>query len=122
MDDSKEKTKKLSATKDALYTTIAAASFAALALGAILFARSMVKRDPTTQSYHLIGFTMIWFVAMGFFFIVFISAWFKYFTVPHEERKGWSLFLRGATLYLLIITTGFLTVEASLIIYSILFR
>ncbi len=65
----KEKKAKLSLTKDAFYTTIVANSFAALASGTILYTRSVAKINPTIQSFHLIGFTMIWFVAMGFFCI-----------------------------------------------------
>jgi hypothetical protein len=122
MNNTKENYKRLSATKDALYITIATVCLAALVFGTQLFMRSAVKRDPSTQSFHLIGFGCIWYAAMGFLLVSVLAAWFKYFTVPQEERNGANLFLRGTTLYLLIITTGFLAIEGSLFIYSVLFR
>ena len=120
MDGNKEKKAKLSMTKDALYTTIAAFSLAALALSAILFARRVVKKDPTTQSFHLIGFGFIWFAAMGYFVIALFKSWSKFLAVPYEERQGMNMFLRFITLCLLIISSIFLLIQASLFVYSLL--
>ncbi|MEJ2647855.1 MAG: hypothetical protein P8016_05525 [Sedimentisphaerales bacterium] len=110
---------KLSKSKEALYTSIATFSFGALVISSQLFARSVVKRDPTTQGYHLIGFGCVWMMGMIFLVSFTALAWSNFFYVPPEERDT-HRFIRFVTFLILLFSGCILAIEASLFAFSIL--
>ena len=115
----KENNVKLSKSKDALYTSLAANCFVILIVGTQLFIRSVVKKDPTTQNHHLIGFMMIGFAGLIFLLIFAILALCKYSDVPLEERSAHPC-IRIITFFLLIPSSCFLTYMAIGFIYNII--
>jgi hypothetical protein len=101
----------LSESKNALYTSIAAVSFAALVVGAQCVAASAVKKDPTIQTYHLFGIGVIWLAGFCLFLITLLLAWIRYRSVPHEERAAHPA-VREATAISLMLSFLFLAYEA----------
>ena len=110
---------KLSKSRDALYTSIAANCFGILAIGAQSFARSVVKRDPSTQSFHLIGFSFIWLISVLLCIVFTLIAWYKYRDIPLEEKDSYLLIRRMAHLFILF-SLGLLVLEAANVILSLL--
>jgi len=97
-------------SKNAFYTALAAIAFAVLAVGARLSAAGVAKKDPTTQSFHLIGFGFIYLVAVLCFLVFLCAAWGRFYRVPREERLAHP-FLRKVTFGALLLSAAFVVFE-----------
>ena len=97
-------------SENAFYTALAAIAFAGLAVGTRLSAANVVKKDPTTQGHHLIGFAFIWGIAGVSFLTTLCAAWRMFYLVSEEERLVHPS-LRKVTLGFLLLSVAFVAFE-----------
>ena len=107
--------RKLPVSKNALCASLAAIAFGVLVVGTRLFVANVVKKHPTTQSYHLIGFAFIWLIAVLSFLTFLCVAWRLFYLLPDEERLAHPS-LRKVTFGLLLLALAFIAFEVSRIV------